>query len=237
MSNSAWWISVVVVGLFSSGWIGVEAHTLRDPSQAIFRGTLLGNSHRNTHSALQATSHIVGHSDALVDVTDYSQLLDAVQAAGQRYLEASVREDREYFGAVVRTAQGYYRLHGAAGAKRVDHFRFRISVSSGERLVAIWHTHGAPAEGRDYFSPADVAMVERLRYPMFLITPRGQINVLLPKPSGDPLTQTERAVWSDLLRAPIDFVPYWRRLHRGRPPLGAKKGVAVGRVPRGLVAI
>jgi hypothetical protein len=61
-----------------------------------------------------------------------------------------------------------------------DAFRLRVRISSGERLVALWHTHGEPGYARELFSPADTALAKRLGVASYLTTPAGETRVYVP---------------------------------------------------------
>jgi hypothetical protein len=109
----------------------------------------------------------------------FASELDAVVAASAEANPRSIREDREFIGAVLRRGGDYYYTlaPGHAGADRV---RVRIAVPEGHELVAFWHTHGAAASGRRYFSSVDTALVARTGKALYLTDHTGALRVLRP---------------------------------------------------------
>ncbi len=103
----------------------------------------------------------------------------AVVAAGTGVLGRSRAEDREFLGAVLRRGGDYHYtvVPGVAGADRI---RARLVIPAGFELVAFWHTHGAPAPERGYFSGVDVALVAGTGRPLYLVDPAGTVRVLKP---------------------------------------------------------
>lgn len=106
----------------------------------------------------------------------------AVRHAAMQYLECSAQEDREYMGGILHKAGTFYYSVGA-GKRGEDTITVRIKIPAGARLVALWHTHGAHHWNRRYFSRIDTDLVERLRLPLYLADPMGDIRVFRP---GDP---------------------------------------------------
>ena len=84
----------------------------------------------------------------------FSTELDAVIAASAAVNARSIREDREFLGAVLRRGSDYHYslVPGHVGADRI---RARLVLPDGYELVAFWHTHGAAATERRYFSVVD----------------------------------------------------------------------------------
>ena len=99
----------------------------------------------------------------------------------EQFLDLSVREDTEFVGAVLRTAEGTYEFtqgHGKPGRDRVS---FRIQRPADAEIVGLWHTHGAHGPTRAVFSPTDAELVRQTGLPFYLITPAGEIRVLRPE--------------------------------------------------------
>jgi hypothetical protein len=132
----------------------------------------------------------------------FATQLDAVYALSTCYAERSVDEDREYFAAILRTADGYLFVVGA-GSLGVDQVSLRFERRAGETFVAAWHTHGAHGPYRELFSPTDTALVKRVGVPFYLTDPNGNVRVFRP---------------GDYARVPKD------RLTMRRPPSGAAAG-------------
>ena len=111
---------------------------------------------------------------------EFVSVLNAVQMAGGHYLEPSKRTDREYVGGILKSDDGSYRYTAGHAESRDDAVSFRVSVQSGYRLVAFWHTHGRPGRARELFSAKDANLVTEQGLPFYLITPTGRIRVLEP---------------------------------------------------------
>jgi len=109
----------------------------------------------------------------------FSSELDAVIAASAAVNARSIREDREFIGAVLRRGSAYHYTvtPGQAGADRI---RTRLVIPAGFELAALWHTHGGPAPGRSLFSTVDAALVARTGKPLYLADPTGALRVLKP---------------------------------------------------------
>lgn len=109
----------------------------------------------------------------------YDSAEAAVVAAANRYNPASIAADTEYIGAVLRGPGGYtYTVaRGEPGADRVS---ARIRIPAGAELVAFWHTHGARANVRRYFSRVDAALVAEYGLPFYLADHTGRLKVLRP---------------------------------------------------------
>jgi len=109
----------------------------------------------------------------------FASELDAVIAASAAVNPRSIREDREFLGAVLRRGDDYHYsvVPGHAGADRI---RARLAVPAGFELVALWHTHGAAAPERRFFSRVDAALVEGTGKPLYLADHTGALRVLKP---------------------------------------------------------
>ena len=111
----------------------------------------------------------------------FASIAAAVATTASATLAASVREDREWVGGVLRDATGAYRI--SAGRACAGQATFTFSVPFGARLevVAFWHTHGADGLARDWFSRDDASLVARTGKDFYLVTPRGELKVLTPR--------------------------------------------------------
>jgi hypothetical protein len=105
--------------------------------------------------------------------------LEAVIAASGAVNPRSVREDREFLGAVLRRGDDFHYsvVPGHAGADRI---RARLAVPDGFELVALWHTHGAAAPERRFFSHIDANLVSSTGKPLYLADYTGALRVLRP---------------------------------------------------------
>lgn len=105
----------------------------------------------------------------------------AIQAAADAFLAHSRATDAEFVGGVLRARDGNYRLTVGRGEAGQDSITYAVGRRAGEMLLALWHTHGTSGPGRNFFSPRDVRLVQEHRLPLYLITPSGQIRVLVPE--------------------------------------------------------
>jgi hypothetical protein len=109
----------------------------------------------------------------------FGSALEAVLAASAAVQAASLREDREYLGGIFRHG-AEYRYSVAPGQAGHDRIRVRLRRPVGYELVALWHTHGAAAPERRYFSRTDGDLVEQTGLPLYLADPAGVLRVLHP---------------------------------------------------------
>ena len=105
--------------------------------------------------------------------------LDAVVAATSYYNPVSVREDREFMGAVLRDGE-CYQVTVNAGEPGRDAITARIPVRPGIDLVAFWHTHGARTRSNQYFSAVDTRLVKRWQKPFYLADYTGVLKIMVP---------------------------------------------------------
>jgi len=109
----------------------------------------------------------------------YDDAVAAVVAALNAHNPASIREDREYLGAVLRQGDGYTWV-AAAGIAGRDRISVRLSVPAGAQVVAFWHTHGAAADRHRYFSDTDTELVRHWQVPFYLGDHTGKLKVFAP---------------------------------------------------------
>jgi hypothetical protein len=109
----------------------------------------------------------------------YTSELDAVIAGSTAVNARSIREDREFLGAVLRRGSDFHYsvVPGHTGADRI---RVRLTIPDGFELVALWHTHGAAAPERQFFSIVDAQLVARTGKPLYLADYTGALRVLRP---------------------------------------------------------
>ncbi|MFQ5634780.1 MAG: DUF4329 domain-containing protein [Gammaproteobacteria bacterium] len=124
--------------------------------------------------------------------------LDAVIAAARTYNPQSVREDREFMGAILRAGDCYTFTVGAGRPGR-DLVTVRITVPADAEVVAFWHTHGARRDSNQYFSDIDTALVEAWQKPFYLADHTGSLKVMAP---GAPTLSSGRAFRLGLPRRP-----------------------------------
>lgn len=118
--------------------------------------------------------------------------LAAVIAATSAVNPRSVREDREYVGAILRRGDDY-RYTTAPGQAGADRIRARLEVPAGWEVVALWHTHGAAGPARHVFSRFDGELVAATGKPLYLADPAGALRVLKPGAPRLP-SRTARAL-------------------------------------------
>jgi len=105
--------------------------------------------------------------------------LDAVVAASQRFNPQSIREDREFMGAILRQDDCYTFTVGAGEPGR-DQITITIKIPTGARVVAFWHTHGARRDSNRYFSNVDTELVETWQKRFYLADHTGMLKVMAP---------------------------------------------------------
>jgi hypothetical protein len=136
---------------------------------------------RTTWPALVLGLALGGGGDALAGEASpaFVSELDAVVAASAEVNPRSIRQDREFMGAVLRRGGDYHYTvtPGHAGADRI---RARLVVPDGYELVAFWHTHGAAAPGRRFFSTVDAGLVARTGKALYVADHTGALRVLKP---------------------------------------------------------
>ncbi len=109
----------------------------------------------------------------------YDSELHAVVAAASKYNSISITEDREYIGGIFKKANKYY-YSVMAGKHGEDRITTTLRFPKNTQLVALWHTHGAAGETREYFSDIDTAMAEHLNKPFYLADHTYQLKVFRP---------------------------------------------------------
>ena len=105
--------------------------------------------------------------------------LAAVAAAASRYNPVSIREDREFMGAILYDGECYGYTVGA-GERGRDQITVRITVDDDVDVIAFWHTHGAKYAGNRYFSDVDTRLVEKWQRPLYLADYTGALKVIAP---------------------------------------------------------
>lgn len=105
--------------------------------------------------------------------------LAAVVTAARQYNPRSIREDREFMGAILRRGERYTFTVGAGQAGR-DRITVRVSVPAGSELVAFWHTHGAANHSNRYFSAVDTALAHAWQKRFYLADFTGLLKVFAP---------------------------------------------------------
>lgn len=108
---------------------------------------------------------------------------EAVTAAANIYNPQSIREDREYMGAIYKTEQGY-RYTVTAGKKRGDKIQIALPSEDFDHVVAFWHTHGNANPRHRYFSDVDTQTVHKFGRSLYLADYTGYLKVFEP---GDPV--------------------------------------------------
>jgi hypothetical protein len=135
-------------------------------------------------SRIHVQSRLVTDSGAPED--GFSTMLEAVIAASNRSNPDSIRLDREHVGAIVQCrGKGYFFTHGAGEPGQAP-VTFSVLKPRACKLVALWHTHGAKADDREFFSSEDTAAANRLEKPIFMTNHTGKLLVYEP---GGPTTK------------------------------------------------
>lgn len=106
----------------------------------------------------------------------FSSELDAVRAAADKYNPLSIREDREYMGAIYES-EGKFGYTVAAAARHKDSWRLSIPNIEWDRVRAFWHTHGDASPQHRYFSDADTDSVKKFGLPFYLADYTGYLKI------------------------------------------------------------
>lgn len=106
----------------------------------------------------------------------FASELDAVRAAANRYNPLSIREDREYMGAIFES-DGKFGYTVEASVRRKDKWRLSIPAMEWEKVRAFWHTHGNASPQHRYFSDADTKSVKKFGLPFYLADYTGYLKV------------------------------------------------------------
>jgi len=109
----------------------------------------------------------------------YASELEAVVSAARQYNPQSIREDREFMGAILRHDDCYTFTVGTGDPGR-DRIAVRIEIPADAEVVAFWHTHGARHPSHRYFSDVDTALVDAWQKRFYLADYTGTLKVIAP---------------------------------------------------------
>ena len=122
---------------------------------------------------------------------EFSSEHEALTALSQSFLADSIREDAEHMGAILETEDGRILVTHGKAAPGQTQVEFSIGRLKTTKIIALWHTHGAPGRRTERFSITDGETVRATGLPFYLISPRGQISVLeLAKTKGSSVRDT-----------------------------------------------
>ncbi len=110
----------------------------------------------------------------------YPSEKDAVTAAVNRYNPVSIKQDREFIGAIYQIGEGF-KFSVIPGDKGSDQVQMRVSLAHLEDIVAFWHTHGNSDSENRYFSDTDTEMVATFDKPLYLGDYTGYLKVFEPQ--------------------------------------------------------
>lgn len=109
----------------------------------------------------------------------FNSELSAVTAAANQFNPRSIREDREYIGAIYRLGSDFvYTV--TEGDAYADSISLVIQAEHRYTLTAIWHTHGNASPQHRYFSSDDTEMASLLNVPIYLADYTGYLKVYTP---------------------------------------------------------
>lgn len=150
------------------------------------RGSLPPGEHLTNAKSMNDTLYIndaeLPHDNSVIyglQNTGYSTEVEAVRAAANRFNPVSMHEDTEYIGAILQKGSEYFysAQRGHAGEDQVS---LRLRYPRTYKLVAFWHTHGAAAHERLYFSELDTKVAEQTGLPFYLADFSGELKVFQP---------------------------------------------------------
>lgn len=108
----------------------------------------------------------------------YDNLEDAVLAAGGIFNPLSIEQDREVGGGIVQDSDGKYYFTFTLGEPKTGQVDMVIRKPRSHKLVAIWHSHGAPGPSRHRFSKNDVQSVHDLGVDSYMVDSTGAVRKL-----------------------------------------------------------
>ncbi|MCG8669492.1 MAG: DUF4329 domain-containing protein, partial [Pseudomonadales bacterium] len=129
----------------------------------------------------------------------FASVEQAAAAAADRFNPYSIREDREYMGAILRhkhPASGKeepaFTYTAAAGHAHHDRITIKVKLPGDYEIVAFWHTHGAEHWSRKYFSDTDTRLAKHWGVPFYLADFSGLLRVYKPDSRILSLNQARR---------------------------------------------
>jgi len=124
--------------------------------------------------AQSALSESLGET-CKIEETYFISIESSVDALSQCYHQISISEDREFMAAILQSS-GLYQVRVTAGSRGRNKISLSFSRRKNQKIVALWHTHGAQGFARNYFSPTDTALSNQLDVPFYLTDPDGIIS-------------------------------------------------------------
>jgi hypothetical protein len=133
----------------------------------------------------------------LLDNYIFASEIEAVKAMKQHCMGESSRDNAEHVGAILQSEDGRFMVtHGQANPGQ-ESVTFSVRRPPSLKIVALWHTHGAPGRRTERFSITDGQAVRQIGLPFYLITPKGKIKVLEKVAKGKSTAQTNLEVTSE----------------------------------------
>lgn len=105
--------------------------------------------------------------------------MEAATAASNIYNPLSIREDREYMGAIYKADEGF-RFTVTPGRKKLGRVQISLPKDNFDDVVAFWHTHGGANPRHRYFSDTDTETVSKFGRPLYLADYTGYLKVFEP---------------------------------------------------------
>jgi len=146
------------------------------PATSVVPGAALAFQ-RTAPPGLQAVRSRDGRS--ALNPRPHASELDAVRAAADAFNPHSIRDDREFMGGILRHGGRFYYTV-SLGHPGQDRVTARIPLPRHARIVAFWHTHGAEADDRRYFSDIDTELARAWGLPFYLADHTGELKVFTP---------------------------------------------------------
>lgn len=140
--------------------VGIE----RDPIERVSPARVFGK-----RKGSRATSFI----DARFDTVE-----EAAAHAGAIFNGASVAEDFEVGGGILKDNDGKFYFTFSLGERETGAVSFNIVRPAGHKTVATWHTHGNESDTREFFSETDMKTAKDLGVPFYMVDFTGTLRVL-----------------------------------------------------------
>ncbi len=118
---------------------------------------------------------------AVLEQRVFDSELAAVVHAMNTYNPQSIREDREFIGAIYKLDRSHGYLYSVApGSPGRDQVSASIPKLKNAQFVSFWHTHGSAHRTRHFFSDVDTQLVKQWNLPFYLGCADGQLRVFRP---------------------------------------------------------
>ena len=111
----------------------------------------------------------------------FDTMEEAAAHAGAIFNGASIAEDFEVGGGILKDNDGKFYFTFSLGLREAGAVSFNIVRPQGHKTVATWHTHGNESDTRQWFSEVDMNVAKSLGVPSFMTDFSGALRRLDPE--------------------------------------------------------